>query len=413
MDLKEHLDTALDAAADGAPAPRPVQIPLYAGRRALRRRRLAVAAGAVAVVAALGVPVAVLAGAPGVTGEDAPPLAGSPSPVADEWADDVPVGLPDLPLCPGFEAPLSPGVDELDQGLQPELCLSVLVAFDEHGNLRRAPGVVISGLVTDLPRANADDESEKRAAVEVSLEGRRYFIHLAWMKGGASEGMEPATGTFDAWVQRGLDGHFGGVSTGDEDDLAPGMQEWWDPMTGEFRVPPGVTVIQLVENPMDLEAPHDSKGIVFEADGERFWALAWLNVTEGGFRAGGSSWDPADDAARSWPDFESWLSDMVKMQRGEPLDQLVEFGPDGTLRPLAGVRLLRQVADIDLGEEFAAAGVPTAAAEVTWEGQRWFVVARDTPEADPEYIPSFAHDLTLEQFLADAKLRYDSGEGLR
>lgn len=176
-----------------------------------------------------------------------------------------------------------------------------------------------------------------------------------------------------------------------------------------------VTVTQRVPNPMGYTEPDHSLGIAYERNGKSTWALLTYQEDADGFgSAGGVSSDPA---GKSFPTLELWLDDQVALQKGEkqPL-QLVEFDPSGdgqTLLPLEGVTILQQTDDVELGPGFAGPDDPSAVAEVRVDGERWYVLARVLPGSSPEYIPTAAAIglRTLEDFLAEAALRFGDGGG--
>ena len=177
---------------------------------------------------------------------------------------------------------------------------------------------------------------------------------------------------------------------------------------GTLYVSEDVEVLEVVENPLGLEPPRYSAGLATSAGGEERW---WL------LEAARTSSSTSSAAAReSFPDLGMCLDDQVALQRGEPTLALVRFGPDGTLVPdEAGVEVLAQRAGVDLGPSFAGPGDPTAVAEVRWDGERWYVLARDLGAGPPEYFPTAASVSrpTLDGFLTYARASYDEGTGLR
>ncbi len=94
--------------------------------------------------------------------------------------------------------------------------------------------------------------------------------------------------------------------------------------------------------------------------------------------------------------------------------ELVRFGEGEELLPLPGVTMLQQTGDVDLGPNFAGPRDRTAVAEVSYDGQRWYVLARDG-DGDIQYFPTAASVSapTLEEFLPYAKGLYDDEVGLR
>ena len=150
----------------------------------------------------------------------------------------------------------------------------------------------------------------------------------------------------------------------------------------------GARVIRQVTNPMGHTSPQkQSLGLVVEHDGRRYWMLL-----ESDPRGASSVYD---DAGRTFPTFDLWLADMVALQKGEPLLALVAFDQGETLVPEDGVEILDQRPSPDMPEGFAGPDDRTAVAMVRWQGERWFVLARQTdpmaaaasgqPESPPQY----------------------------
>jgi hypothetical protein len=106
---------------------------------------------------------------------------------------------------------------------------------------------------------------------------------------------------------------------------------------------------------------------------------------------------------------------MVALQTGEPGLRLVRFGDGETLLPRAGVEVLEQTGDVDLPDSFAGPGDRTAVAMVTYDGMRWFVLARELDGSPPQYLPTAGSvgGATIQEFLSYAADQYGSGEGLR
>jgi hypothetical protein len=176
---------------------------------------------------------------------------------------------------------------------------------------------------------------------------------------------------------------------------------------GTVLVREGLEVLQVIENPLEVKPPRHSAALALQGAEGEVWALV-------DSRPDGSG--ASTEAARqSFPDLESWVADQVAMQRGEPTLALVAFGPGGDLVPEPGVQILRQRASVDMGPTFAGPDDPTAVAEVRWQGERWYVLARDLPHGPPEYFPTAASVSrpTLEGFLDLARASYDAGTGLR
>jgi hypothetical protein len=165
---------------------------------------------------------------------------------------------------------------------------------------------------------------------------------------------------------------------------------------------PGVEILQKVPNPGGYGDPGKAYGVAFTFEGTTRWSL--IDPSGGSY----------EDAFRSFPTFEYWLADQVALQQGEPMLALVRFGAGEELLPRAGVAILQQTGDIDIGPRFAGPNDRSAAAEVRYAGERWYVLAREL-DGDIQYFPTAASvsKPTLEEFLPYAKDSYNTGDGLR
>jgi len=122
-----------------------------------------------------------------------------------------------------------------------------------------------------------------------------------------------------------------------------------------------------------------------------------------------------------------WAREVLAPASVLPEDHMwVRFDEGSHLVPLyEGLRIVDQIADPGLGENFAAAGDPTAVAEVVHDGVTYFLavrplVGRTEVEGQSEAIP-YRKDgriTTLEEYLDYARHQYatnDEGgsEGIR
>jgi hypothetical protein len=192
----------------------------------------------------------------------------------------------------------------------------------------------------------------------------------------------------------------------DDPDLGKGLVGFGD--DGVFLVREGVDILEYVDNPLGLRPPDYSAGFAIRTDRREVWVLA-----EGNPSGGGTYTAPARE---SFPSLAMWIDDWVALQDGEATLALVSFGGGDRLVPEPGVEIVRQQADPDLGPAFAGPdALRTAVAEVRWQGERWYVLARELPDSDPEYFPTAASVSrpTLEGFLDYARTSYESGTGLR
>jgi hypothetical protein len=180
---------------------------------------------------------------------------------------------------------------------------------------------------------------------------------------------------------------------------------------GTLLTAEGVEVLEKAENPLGYSPPDHSLGVVYRFEGTTYWALTTIEKDKGSY----GSFTSEVEAGQSFPTFQYWLDDQVALQNGEPTLALVSFGQGETLLPQDGVEILQQTGDFEPPADFAGPNDRTAVAEVTYRGERWYVLARQLDGTAPEYFPSAAAATrpTLEQFLDFAARAYSNGDGLR
>lgn len=190
-------------------------------------------------------------------------------------------------------------------------------------------------------------------------------------------------------------------SPGQDQKWPEGMREVYVDHSGELQVAPGVQILE--------------SGTVLDNDGEPTFGVAYIYKGTTYWAMVEPSGGTYDEAFAAFPTLPDWLDDQVALQAGEPLLQLVRFGDDGLLEPLAEVQLLDQTSDIDPRHNIAPPGVPVAVAEVRWEGQRWYVVARDLDDEGSEYFPAAASVTkpTLDAFVTWLEADPANFDGLR
>jgi len=396
MDLREEIAASF---GDG-PAHRPIKERLVAGRRVVRHRRVAGATAAAAVLVVVGTTYAVAGPGggnhadTGVTGQ----TTGKTTTVVKTPA----VSGTDIPVDPYGSHDCRKLPEELRQNCR-DFPGEYAVYYNRDGQLvRRDTHVRVFKQVVDP--VDLDGNS---AAVEFDGgDGMRRWAFVFRLRNGAVGSQTGLPGkdakTFDVWVRHlEFDLPMGGYNAADTDNaLAEYDGE------GKLVLAEGVTISQRVDNPFILEAPAKSVGLEVEKDGHKFWYI--LRWTPDG------SMSSSDPAYKAFPTLREWLDDQVALQQGDPTLQLVEFGADGMLAALDGVTLVRQQDSPDVGEEFAPAGAKTAVAQVTYQGDTWFVLARDL-DGPPEYFPTAASvsGSTMTEFLDYARQQYAGGEGLR
>lgn len=368
MDIQDEIDRSFGT----GPEPGPVQALVADGRRALRRRRATTGAAALAIVLVAGGTAWAAAGPGAHTRGAGPSVASSGSPGPGE--EETPVSRRHL------------------------------ATFDKDGSLVLEDGVTIVRRVD-----NPMDLALPSRSVGLVLDdhGKKVWMLLQADPGGGSSIIDDAGRagrTFDRWLREVVAENQPDAST------APAEKE---PASydgdGTLVLQDGVTILRRVENPMNLEPPKKSLGLVLDDHGTKVWMLL-ESEPDGGFSA-------RDDAGRTYPSFDLWLADQVAIQQGTPMLTLVAFGNGETLVPDAdGVELLDQRPSPQMPADFASPRDRTAVAVVRWQGSLWFVLARQAPGSAPEYFPtesSVADATTLDGFLDFARGRYSGGEGLR
>lgn len=246
------------------------------------------------------------------------------------------------------------------------------------------------------------DEPIHRPVEDRIVAGRRVVRRRRGLAGLAAFAMVGALGVGYTSLGNDAPTSTGVAGSADQNQKWPdGMREVYVDHEGELQVAPDVEILE--------------SGTVIDHDGEPTYGVAyryrgttyWAHISPSG--------GTYDEAFAAFPTLSDWLSDQVALQAGEPLLQLVRFGDDGLLEPLEGVRLLDQRSDIDPRHNIAPPGVPVAVAEVRWEGQRWYVVARDLVDEGSEYFPAAASVTkpTLDAFVTWLEADPANFDGLR
>jgi hypothetical protein len=191
-----------------------------------------------------------------------------------------------------------------------------------------------------------------------------------------------------------------------------------------------VQVLQVVDDPWRLRPRGEWSAAVRyrDARGVLTW---WAGYVDRGF-GGASAAIPAAQAGRV--DFATWVAEQQTVHGQAPGErsrghsptpaggwpgmtnlQLVRFAGDGErLTPLDAVTLLAQRPHPALPGSWALAGDRSAAAEVSFEGRRYYVLARwSAGDVAPQYLAVRADrgGATLDDFLDLARHRYAEGGG--
>ena len=172
--------------------------------------------------------------------------------------------------------------------------------------------------------------------------------------------------------------------------------KWARLVDGEVVLADGVTEVRRID------AGGRKVGLELQLRDQTVWYL----VTP----SGSSSFT----AYVSFESLEDWVADQQQGQGGRPPSKpFVDFGPDGTLRPMTdAVSIVEQRADPELPDNYDA-GVATAVAEVLVDGKTYYVLARDPERPDYIAVPASIGGADLDAFLDYARQRYAGGEGLR
>lgn len=193
---------------------------------------------------------------------------------------------------------------------------------------------------------------------------------------------------------------------------------------GRLVLVPEAQVVRRIDNPFAGSEPGKSVALELDYRRVRYWfALYQPPDRSGGWRS--IMWSGDYDGT-----FASWVGEQFTVEERErssgggqdewpgiPGLDLVRFAGDtDRLEPVAGVTILRQQADVSVGDSFAGPNDQTAAAKVeASDGSRYYVLARRVTGGAPQFIAVTEADggPTLGSFLDLARTRYaDDGGGL-
>ncbi|MEP9363361.1 hypothetical protein ABLE68_10375 [Nocardioides sp. CN2-186] len=190
---------------------------------------------------------------------------------------------------------------------------------------------------------------------------------------------------------------------------------------GSVHVWPDAQVTVAIPNPFERVAPSTSAAVIYLVDGKPHWYVGYYEPDQGG---GGVMTPARDDVS-----FRDWVLEQKAVQGSDRgtgggtssaewpgrVDlELVRFaGQSARLEAQDGVTLLQQRPHPQVGDSFAAADDLSAVAEVRYEGERYYVLARHLPGDAPQYIAVSAAEggSTLADFLDYARGRYAEGGG--
>lgn len=236
-DLRDHLEAAIGT----GPQQRPVEPLIAAGRRAVRRRRIAAVAGTAAVLAVVGSTYALAGGQPDAA-RDPQVTHSGPTRSAEPSPDD-----------PG--ATLTWGSGEYVRWLP------------SSGVLQVRPGVEVLDRVDDYLKGSPAYQGS--VAMDVLFRGKESWVTLEWNEGTSGYGLtEPSDGwaDFRAWVadQAAANGVGGPGGTGYPDLVFVRADGTLDPL-GHAEI--------LAQTTADLPAGFDRAAYV-DLEGHRYLVLS-------------------------------------------------------------------------------------------------------------------------------------------
>lgn len=168
-----------------------------------------------------------------------------------------------------------------------------------------------------------------------------------------------------------------------EDVAAHHVEPRWS-VGGSIRVGDGWTITRTIDNPLDYDLPWDSDAAVAEREGMEVWILFSGDRPKSG--GGGEGYGVAYAAPGQTIDEyvarekERYDREIAASTGGysASMSEAVEFGGGSELVPAEGrVKILEQVADPDLGEGFAEGATRSAAARITIKGKETVAIARE------------------------------------
>ena len=191
---------------------------------------------------------------------------------------------------------------------------------------------------------------------------------------------------------------------------------------GRLVLVPQAQVVRRIDDPFASTSPGTSVALELDYRRVRYWFVLYQAP------------DLSERTSYMWSgdydgSFASWVGEQRTIVESEPssgggqgdwpgipdLDLVRFLGSTERLAPVAGASILRQQADVSVGDSFAGPDDQTAAAKVeAADGKRYYVLARRVGGA-PQFIAVTEADggRTLGSFLDLARTRYaDNGGGL-
>jgi hypothetical protein len=197
------------------------------------------------------------------------------------------------------------------------------------------------------------------------------------------------------------------VTLSDDYDFAPG-----DPAAAltpdGLALRPAARVVAHVENPMEVEAPAQSLGLVVRYDGTTQWLLLSQERDGTTPRNGLARRTEADD--EPGVSFEEWLADAVADQRAEPRPDPGVLPADyvaGQVRLAPGVELVRRVEDPL--PPTGAAGFDSVGLVLDVDGVETWVLLQTDDGGGFGVFDEASRDQTFDEWLTDAVAEQQRG----
>jgi hypothetical protein len=192
---------------------------------------------------------------------------------------------------------------------------------------------------------------------------------------------------------------------------------------GRLVLVPQAQVVRRIDNPDASSRPGTSVALELDYRRARYW-LVLFQAPDASHSETAFMWSGDYDGS-----FTTWVRERSTIAEdpstggghedwpGIPDLDLVRFvGSTERLAPVAGVTILRQQANVSVGDSFGGPDDQTAAAKVeAADGERYYVIARRIPGGAPQYSAVTEADggPTLGSFVDLARTRYaDNGGGL-
>jgi hypothetical protein len=364
MDIQDEIDRSFGS----GPEPGPVDALVADGRRALRRRRATTAAAALAIVLVAGGTTWAAAG-PGPHARGADPLV-----------------APDTSPGPGEEE-------------HPAAAHQAPAALDKDGTLVLQDGVTVLRRVD-----NPMDLEPPKQSVGLVLDdnGKQVWMLIESDPGGGFSILDDAhraATSFDRWLREVVaENEPGKVNAPAEEEPASYTSD------GRLVLRDGVTVVRRVDNPMDLEPPKQSVGLVLDDRGRKIWMLLQTDPS-----GSSSTWE---DARKRFATFDQWLQATLEDQSSANTHPVqVATALHGELTVARGVEVLEKVVAPAAAAAYGPVDEQVAAKLRLVDGSVVFALVG--PEGATTVDPAVLEAPTMDAFLAHLRAQGDNGEGLR